>query len=248
MDKYIKKLILLIILLNFSCERTDNASPALEYEFRSIDYQSPNCEPEHDPCLMVKMAYPFFMIGDSAARAQANMIIRNSTLDFIGMGDVEAKTSPEIEEAVIALDSSFQRLKIEFGSPAGWMAELHTSEVYRNDSLVVLEVTSANYFGGAHGQYNTRYFNFDRRSGKLVKLEDFVELTSFTQTAEKYFSDKFVEEGETYVDAGFDFYEGKFRLAANFAFKGDSILLHYNHYEIASYAAGQFDVAVPIAK
>ena len=50
----------------------------------------------------------------------------------------------------------------------------------------------------------------------------------------------------SYQDAGFDFLGENFILPANYAFKGDSILLHYNHYEIAPYAAGQFDVAVPL--
>ena len=218
----------------------------LDYELRNINYQSGNCEPERDACLMVKMEYPHFVSGDSTARSKANMIIRNSTLDFLGMGDVEAKTTPELEVAVVNLDSSFQRLKREFGSPAGWMAELHTSELYRNDSLIILEVNTASYFGGAHGQYNTRYFNFDRSNGQMMMLADFVEIASFTVTAEQFFKEKYVKDGESYAEAGFSFYDGKFKLAANFSFKGDSILLHYNHYEIASYADGQFDVAVPL--
>ena len=224
----------------------NSISENLDYELRLLEYQSPNCEPERDACLMVDLEYAYFMDGDSAAKSIANMIVRNSTLDFLGMGDVEAKVTPGLETAVKDLDRSFQELKKEFGSSTGWMAEMHTSEVYRNDTILVLEVNSAAYFGGAHGQYFTRYFNFDRRSGKLLPLSSFVDPAIFINRAEEQFKSKYVEDGESYLDAGFDFLEGKYVLSANYAFKGDSILLHYNHYEIAPYAAGQFDVSVPV--
>lgn len=229
-----------------SCSNDQGSGKPLDYELIKVEYRTENCEPERDACLMVDLSYAKFIEGDSLAQYLANRIIRNSTLDFLGMGDVEAAVTPPIEEAVKDLDESFLKLKQELGTSAGWMAELYTSEVYRNDTLLVLKTYSMTYFGGAHGNYNTRYLNFDRRSGRLHPLTDFVEMNPFKEAAQMAFNEKYVGEGQTYTEAGFDFFDGKFRLPANYGFKGDSMLLHYNHYEIAPYAAGTFDVAVAI--
>ena len=218
----------------------------LDYEIKTVNYQTPNCQPERDACLMVELNYPYFAEGDSLARYLANRIIRNSTLDFMGMGDIEAAVTPELNVAVIELDSTLQRIKREVGTATGWQAKLNTKEIYRNDSVLVLSTESMAYFGGAHGQNNTRYFNFDRRSGRLFPLAEFIDIEKISLSGETFFRNKYVKDEQSYREAGFNFFGEKFMLPANFAYKGDSIILHYNQYEIAPYAAGHFNVAVPL--
>ena len=73
------------------------------------------------------------------------------------------------------------------------------------------------------------------------------DMQEFTARAEAAFREAYnLEDNINYKDVGFDFLGNKFNLPANYAFLGDSIRLHYNSYEIASYAMGEFEITVPI--
>ncbi len=82
----------------------------------------------------------------------------------------------------------------------------------------------------------------------MIPLAAFVDnLEQFTAKAEIAFKKvNNINENISYSEAGFDFLGNKFILSANYAFLGDSIKLYYNPYEIAPYAAGDFEVTVPL--
>lgn len=241
---YLTLIIFIIIIGCNSHKPIENE--LLDFKLEKLVYKTPGCEPERDPCLMVDLTYASFNDGDSVARFLANRIIRNSTLDFIGMGDVEATIEPDLNQAVLDLDKSMAQVIKDFGSlPTGWEAHMSTTELFRADSILVLEVGSMTYFGGAHPNSNLRFFNFNRETGGLIPLTNVVgDLSEFTRRAEVAFKQKYVKDDQSYADAGFSFLGGNYTLSANYAMVGDSILLHYNKYEIASYAAGDFDIKV----
>lgn len=232
------------VLLFSSCGGVKNKR--LEYNFLTIDHQSVGCEPERDACFIARLDYPNFHTGDSMAVFLANRIIRNSTLDYLGLGNAEDVDVLSLDKAVLRLEESFQKVKTEQGMATGWQAEMDTKELYRDDTVLVLETRMMTYVGGAHPTTNTRYFNFDRRSGRLIPLNSFVNLKTFTTMAGQTFKDKYLQPGQQYSDANFSFIGSKYQLPANYAFLGDSIRLHYNRYEIAPYAAGEFEVTVPV--
>jgi hypothetical protein len=247
--KNIKFSFMLILTFALSCQAPESdLANTLDYELKVIEYQTPDCEPEHDPCFLATITYPQFNNGDSMAVRLANRIIRNSTLDFIGMGDVEAVTDPTLEDAVHDLSGSFQRFRSDFpASSIGWEARIKSQEIARNDTILVFETNAMTYFGGAHPNKNLRYFNFNRHTGSLVPLSAFIsDMETFTARAEKTFRSKYLKADQTFEDAGFSFMGEDFMLPANYAFYQDSIKLHYNHYEIASYASGDFDIMVSI--
>jgi Protein of unknown function (DUF3298)/Deacetylase PdaC len=245
MIKIIHFLVVIVLLTGCAKDGTNN----LDYTIVKVQFQSTDCQPETDACLMVTMAYPQFNQGDSLAQLLANRIIRNSILDNIGMGDAESTTEPSVNEAIEELSKSFEELIQDVGSyTTGWQADIKADEIYRSDSVLVFEVASMTFFGGAHPNSNVRYFNFDRSTGRYLPITFFVDdLTQFSAKAEAVFRKVYnLKEGSTYEEAGFDFLGNKFTLAANYAFLGDSIRLHYNQYEIAPYAAGDFEVTVSL--
>jgi Protein of unknown function (DUF3298) len=239
--------IFIAIILLSNC--TTVSEKGLDYKLVKYAYQTPDCEPEKDGCLMVSMMYPEFELGDSLARLLANRIIKNSLLDNIGMGDAEAGNILSIEEAVEDLTKGFAKTKEGFNQyGTGWQIDITTDELYRSDSVLVLEISAMTFFGGAHPNYNSRYYNFNRSMGNLLPLSSIVDdMAGFTTKAEAVFKETYkIKEGSSYAEAGFDFLGDKFTLSANFAYLGDSIRLHYNPYEIASYADGDFEITVPI--
>ena len=239
--------LILIIVLLVNC--TSNSHKELDYKMVKAEFKSLDCEPETDACLMVTIAYPQFDEGDSLALFLANRIIRNSVLDNIGMGDVESTEDLTIEQAIEKLNKSFEDVKKEFSTyGTGWQSNISTRELYRSDSILVLEIGSMTYFGGAHPNHNLRYYNFNRKAGNMMQLSTFVDdLDEFTKKAEAIFKKSYnIKEGTSYDDAGFNFLGDKYILSANYAFLSDSIRLHYNHYEIAPYASGDFEITVGI--
>ena len=84
--------------------------------------------------------------------------------------------------------------------------------------------------------------------GNLIPMTSVVnDMQEFSARAETVFREAYnLEEDINYRDAGFDFLGNKFKLPANYAFLGDSIRLHYNPYEIAAYAMGEFEITVAI--
>lgn len=233
------------IVLLANCTGINNKG--LDYTMVNHEYQSGDCEPETDACLMVTIAYPRFDQGDTLAMFLANRIIKNSILDNIGMGDVASTEDPSIELAIEDLSKSFEEVKKDFGDyGTGWQANISAGELYRSDSILVLKIGAMTYFGGAHPNSHLRYFNINRNTGSYLPISYFVtDLKQFTSRAEVEFKRTYnIEEGTSYDDAGFNFLGDNFILSANYAFLGDSIRLHYNHYEISSYAAGDFDITV----
>ena len=228
---------------------TQNSNKGLDYTMMKSDYQSADCEPETDACLMITITYPQFDKGDTLPMLLANRIIKNSILDNIGMGDVESVEDPSIELAIEDLNKSFENVKKDFGDyGTGWQVHINSQELYRNDSLLVLTIGTMTYMGGAHPNTNLRYFNFNRFTGSYLPISYFVsDLKQFTSRAEIAFRQTYnIDEGTSYDDAGFNFLGDKYTLSANYVYLGDSIKLHYNHYEISSYAAGDFEITVAI--
>jgi hypothetical protein len=239
----------LIVAIALLANCTGNNNKGLDYTMVTSDFKSADCEPETDACLMVTITYSRFNKGDTLAMILANRIIKNSILDNIGMGDVESTEDPSMELAIEDLNKSFEEVKKDFGDyGTGWQVNIGSQELYRSDSILVLEVGSMTYFGGAHPNRNFRYFNFDRNTGRYLPISFFVtDLKQFTSRAEIEFKKTYnIKDGTSYDDAGFNFLGDNFILSANYAYMGDSIRLHYNHYEISSYAAGDFDITVSI--
>jgi hypothetical protein len=239
--------LILIIVLLANC--TSNSHKELDYKMVKAEFKSLDCEPETNACLMVTIAYPRFDTGDSLAIFLANRIVKNSILDNIGMGDVESTDDLGIEEAIESLNKNFEELKRDFNDYAtGWQAHINTRELYQSDSILVLEIASMTYFGGAHPNSNIRYFNFNRETGSYLPISAFIrDLEQFTAKAEVVFKKAYnIKEGTSYDDAGFNFLGDKFIISANYAYLGDSIRLHYNKYEISSYVAGEFEIMVAL--
>lgn len=239
----------LIVAIALLANCTGNSNKGLDYTMVKADFKSADCEPETDACLMVTIIYPRFNKGDTLAMILANRIIKNSILNNIGMADVESTEDPSIELAIEDLNKRFEDVKKDFGDyGTGWQADIGSRELYRSDSILVLAVGAMTYFGGAHPNTNLRYFNFDRNTGSYLPISTFVsDLEQFTSRAEAKFKRTYnIDEGRSYDDAGFNFLGDRFVLAASYAYLGDSIRLHYNHYEIAAYAAGDFEITVSI--
>jgi len=107
-----------------------------------------------------------------------------------------------------------------------------------------------NYTGGAHGNGFMEYHQVDKKTGKLLSLDDFIsDIPELTAIADVIFR----EGNELTFDSdlqkeGYWFDDGLFKLNENFLFEDGKLVFVYNAYEIAPYSAGSITIEVPLKK
>ena len=117
-----------------------------------------------------------------------------------------------------------------------------------NDSILSYQATTDCYLGGAHGSYVVEYYNFDKKTGKLLNIRDIVpaekEKEVLKAMEEQLCKDWEAEDLDDLKEQTGITVLGDLYLTNNFLLKNDSIEFLFNQYEIAPYAAGLIDVTV----
>ena len=119
-----------------------------------------------------------------------------------------------------------------------------------SDSILSYMVTTDCYLGGAHGSYVIHYYNFDRKSGKLLDIKDIVPAGKEAQVMKAMEQQLCKDWGalnlaDLQQKTGITML-GDLYLTNNFLLKGDSIEFLFNQYEIAPYAAGLIGITIPL--
>lgn len=101
--------------------------------------------------------------------------------------------------------------------------------------------------GGAHGNYASHLENFDRATGRHLKLNNIVaEPYNLFALGEQIFrKQKGIAEGMNLSDAGFTFKEDVFYLPETFGILPEGLLFIYAPYEVASYSEGEQYLLIP---
>lgn len=108
-----------------------------------------------------------------------------------------------------------------------------SSSLYQNSSIISAVYSYYQYSGGAHGGYGCTAFNYSKKDGTPITVENLsTNIDELTAIAEK----AFVEQNGEITDYWFE--DNKFYLPDVFYFTENKIEFYYNLYEIASYAAG----------
>lgn len=116
--------------------------------------------------------------------------------------------------------------------------------------VISLYYNESTYTGGAHGNYNTSFYNFDAATGKLLALQEIIRDTlALNKLAEIKFK---VEETAMAKENGIEFKmedyffpENKFILPQNIGITKEGLRLLYNPYEVAAYARGMIILDIP---
>lgn len=180
---------------------------------------------------------------DSLNAAIKKFIIMSLDLDD---PDQEA-TATTLEAAATGFIEDYWRDHAEFPDlAAAYFAEISVAESHRSASLLSLEMAQYKYVGGAHGYGTVAYGNFDMDTGKHIsRARLFKDMDGFTSLAEQRFRKAYNISDEDNINADrFWFENDTFYVPESVGFVNDSIVLHYNPYEIASYADGPIEVRI----
>ena len=145
-------------------------------------------------------------------------------------------------------DSSFVDFSSSFPNASNieWFVKINF-EVMRNDGkILTLRYFYADYMGGAHGMQSYHYKNLDIRKSKKLELADIFEnIDDFYKVAETAFNEKYQSDRDS---GAFWFANNKYELPQEYGFGSKAFILHYNAYEIASYAQGDIFIEIPYSK
>ena len=156
--------------------------------------------------------------------------------------DVEGLT---LNEAVQQFDTEYKAFKDDFEeSKLIWEAVFDGEVTYQSPEVICIAINSFLNTGGAHGNMNISFLNFNPQDGTLLGVDDIIaDKSGLTELAKTYFKEEAqLESEEGYGDY---FFGEEFHLPANIGFSDDGLILFYNVYEIASYAVGVTEFTIP---
>ena len=240
-----------IISLLASCadEPKDNekeTDEALSFSSKTIEKRLDNCKPEEGECTFINLTYPVAEKGHEETEninKRIEEFLRN-TIDYQEEG---GKESPEeLAEDFIRNYRETAKEFPEYDLP--WEATVNGKLVYSTPNILCLQFNTDMFTGGAHGYRSTDYLNFDPENGKTLTAADlFTE--KFVEFVEKDFRQKQdIPQDSNINSTGLFFENDRFHLPKNIGITKDKVILHYNAYEIAPYASGDFILSYPRAE
>lgn len=121
--------------------------------------------------------------------------------------------------------------------------------VYERDNIVSIYITKYMYMGGAHGITDSRYMNFNRRTGSQLSANQlFNDTTALsvinTAAFKSYLDKKDIENVESLLFVNVD----KLPLPKNIGLDSVGVVMLYNQYEIAPYSFGQSCYTIPYSE
>ena len=192
------------------------------------------------------------LAGESELAKSLSQVLRDSVLYRPGFPTVQqtmanyadslrSEWKAELAEMYDS-ESDFRETLQYYHTVEGLQAENGT------DSILSYQTIIDCYLGGAHGSYVVFYYNFDKKTGKLIGIDDVVPAAGREQVLkdmEKQLCEDWGAKDlpELQEKTGITML-GDLYLTNNFLLTGDSIEFLFNQYEIAPYAAGLISVTV----
>lgn len=186
--------------------------------------------------------------GEQSISEKINNELKSFIIASLQIGEKETNAQT-IEEAAENFIKTYKMHSAEFPDMAAeYFSEINVSDIFKNDQLLSFQLKQYKFTGGAHGYGTTHFVNFDPATGEKLSIKDmFSDFDAFKKVAEKKFRKAHkISENENINSTGFWFEDDTFYLPETVGFTNKEVLFHYNQYDIASYAEGPIELAIPI--
>lgn len=230
--------ILLILALLAGCQNKTSLA------FEPFEINSAPCK----DCPEVKISLPE-ALGKSKIAVSINNALTEEVIAMLIFDDSTSVTTPE--EAMTSFEKGYSQMKALYPDEAiGWEAKINAEVSFEDSERISIQMDSYTFTGGAHGYGATRFLNFDKKKGgELDRRELFLDESKFERFAEtKFRLQEKIPYGQGINSTGFMFEQDRFYLPENIGFTTDGLLLHYNQYEVASYADGPVELTLPFGE
>ncbi|WCO01503.1 DUF3298 and DUF4163 domain-containing protein [Psychroserpens ponticola] len=226
-----KKYFLVFVLLStmFSCE-----------EDVKIDFFEENIESSKDADVSIN--FPKAK-GNKTVSELINNTIQNYIISQTNLSE-DSLTNLSIEDAVTRFNTEFKNFKTDFPeSSQKWEAFIDGEVTYRSPQVISIAINSYLDTGGAHGNTNIRFFNFNPNTGELYTKNDLISnIEGLSNTIENQLKENIKSDSEEPIE---DFFFGKdFQLPESLGYSDEGLIILYNPYEIASYSQGIIEFTI----
>jgi hypothetical protein len=227
-------------VLPFSLSQLNSSSIA---SVALTHYRNENCR-TRDSLLQIMKAedIPFYqsscsyididLITIETPNKEVNALINNLILKNVchDIGETQYANIPEYLESINNLtEDDINQMDVS--------CSINTN----HNNILSVDISNGSYTGGAHPNSWSTTYNFDIRTGEVIKLKDIL-IDGGEEQLQKLAEKLFVKNNGR---EGWDFEEGKFPLAVNFSINTGGLYFFYNSYEIGSYVMGAPDVFIP---
>lgn len=221
----------------------------LEIDSDSVTLRRGQLMPD-SACVDISFCFPVVARNSSAKLTKTVLSDYLQMLDdSSGVGSMNDFKARLVDQA-LRYDSAYVEYINEFADASFLLWYLKINYVIlRNDGrLLTICYLYSDYMGGAHGISNYHYQNVDTRRGKILSVDDIVvDMAAFYGKAESAFKAELARR-QNGGDGEFRFSDNQFTLPQEFGLGSKGLLLHYNVYEIASYAQGDILVEIPYSE
>ncbi len=239
MNKFIP--LLLVLFLASSC----SFDKPLTFENKSYttdDFEE--CSSKKCPTIdVVILTAP----NDDEKSILVNEVVKNHIIGLIVSARENNDSIAAVEEALQIFISDFRKYETEFGNDfLSYDVDVYMSVSYQSEQFVSLEINYYLFTGGAHGYSGTNFLNFDSLSGEKLSDSDlFTDREAILDYSEKKFREFYqIPEDRNINATGYWFENDTFHFPENIGFTENEMILHYNQYEIASYAEGPITLSI----
>ena len=231
-------LLLAIVFSLFSCDKDLTFT---KYETVLVSLTKGECDNQDAACGKIYIEYPKFKGNDKDIDTKLNNLV-DSYISALGNGD----NAKSIADDFI---NGYTQFITDFPEATANQQNIKSiiKIVNNTNHLLSMVMNSSGYTGGAHGFNFTKYINTDPNTGKQLMLKDIVnDKVKLTSIAKSIFFEKYnINNDEYSLSSQFSFNNNTFELNENFIITDSTINFHYNQYEIASYAQGEFNISIP---
>lgn len=182
--------------------------------------------------------------GNKAVSEQINKTIQNYIVSQTNLGE-DSLVGLSIQDAVNRFNTEFKTFQSDFpDSPQKWEAFIDGEVTYRSPLVICMAMNSYLDTGGAHGNTNVRFFNFNPKTGELIsKAEIIGNLEDLSELIKQKLNDYSKSNSDEPME---DFFFGNdFQLPESIGFSDEGLIILYNPYEIASYSQGIIEFTIP---
>lgn len=223
----------------------DTAAYSAELLFKSDD---PKATAESKDVTKIVFSFPKFTQSNWALQVRDSI---NNTIQQVlllnAAGDLAYQSLDERMTDFIAQYEEDKEMTagMGWGVDNKWLCDVNIGVLANTPRLISLQVTELNFTGGAHGNTQTRYLNFDAKTGKQLSLQDLftVDLEQLLPVAERHFRRKAqIPDNVPITETEYEFLSGHFELPQNVGISRRSLIFQFDAYELGTNNTFVFEV------
>lgn len=216
----------------------------LAYKYDTIKYRAPDCGNKPDStCSVATIVYPEFsgqkVLNDSIAKK----------LMLLGFNNPDKNPDTSLKQFADNFIKGYIRDNPKKYNPSMFYTLDLKAEVLRQDSgITTLQLGGYIFCGGAHGNSNTTFVNWNTKANRNIELKDMLTdgfEPELKRTAEAIFRKQEKLSDTSSLARDYFFKDNKFALNDNYSITPLGLRFLYNQYEIKPYAAGITELFIP---